>query len=93
VIKVGRPEGLPFIAGAWFLAVPAWFALAGDGAWVVVAIWVIAFFRDPVATAAGDNLGSRCGWRHREHRDDGRTRVRAARTTRISIFMNVLTST
>lgn len=44
------PEGVPFILGAvliglvlWSLA-PLWVALA----WVPVALWVLAFFRDPV---------------------------------------------
>src|SRR5439155_209095 len=44
------PEGWPFIAGAWLIAAGLagmrwWIALA---IWLPVAIWVVAFFRDPV---------------------------------------------
>ena len=50
------PEGWPFIAGAWFLvAAAAFLASRWGGAWWalpgvlgVVAIWVVAFFRDPI---------------------------------------------
>jgi phosphatidylserine decarboxylase len=43
------PEGWPFIIGAWVIAavllvVAHWFGLV----WLLVAIWVVAFFRDPV---------------------------------------------
>ncbi|MFZ5624246.1 MAG: hypothetical protein ACOY71_07420, partial [Gemmatimonadota bacterium] len=48
------PEGTPFIAGAWLIAIgllalwdyggwPVWPLLA----WMPVAVWVVAFFRDP----------------------------------------------
>jgi phosphatidylserine decarboxylase len=43
------PEGIPFIAVAWLIAA-ALFALGqpvAAVAWLPVAIWVIAFFRDP----------------------------------------------
>lgn len=44
------PEGWPFIVGAWLIAAllavfaPAW----GTALWVPIAIWVVAFFRDPI---------------------------------------------
>lgn len=44
------PEGWPFILGGWLIAAglaafaPLWAALA----WLPIAIWVVAFFRDPV---------------------------------------------
>ena len=52
------PEGLPFIAGAWAiwagLLMLDWRAAA---AWLPVAIWVVAFFRDPVREGPrGDQL-------------------------------------
>lgn len=46
------PEGKPFIAGAWLLAAllsalaPWWLLVL----WLPIAIWVIAFFRDPERT-------------------------------------------
>lgn len=43
------PEGIPFIVVAWLIAA-ALFALGQPGAaivWLPVAIWVVAFFRDP----------------------------------------------
>ena len=53
------PEGRPFIAIAWLLAL----VLAALGWWVAlmlwlpIAIWVIAFFRDPIRSGArGDRL-------------------------------------
>jgi phosphatidylserine decarboxylase len=44
------PEGWPFIAMAWVvLAVLGWFHLWVVAVpWLLVAVWVIAFFRDPV---------------------------------------------
>ena len=53
------PEGKPFIAGAWFLAAifsafaPWWLLVL----WLPIAIWVVAFFRDPARTGPrGENL-------------------------------------
>ena len=53
------PEGKPFIAGAWFIAAllaalaPWWLILL----WLPIAVWVIAFFRDPARTGPrGDNV-------------------------------------
>jgi phosphatidylserine decarboxylase len=94
VIKVAvAPEGRPFIAAAWFFAaLLAWLAPWWvTGLWVVVAIWVIAFFRDPVRNGPrGDNLVIAPA--------DGtivsivtmdEPAFIEARTTRVSIFMNV----
>jgi len=51
VIRVA-PEGRPFIAGAWGIALalallPTWVPAL---VWFPVAIWVVAFFRDPART-------------------------------------------
>lgn len=53
------PEGRPFILGAWLIAAlmaafaPLWVILL----WLPIAIWVIAFFRDPVREGPrGDNV-------------------------------------
>jgi phosphatidylserine decarboxylase len=53
------PEGRPFILGAWLIAAllaavaPWWLILL----WLLIAIWVTAFFRDPVREGPrGDNL-------------------------------------
>lgn len=53
------PEGLPFIAIAWLgLGVLAWFQVwIGVALWLPVAVWVVAFFRDPVREGPrGDEL-------------------------------------
>lgn len=53
------PEGWPFILGAWLIAAVLgvagwWVALA---VWAPIAIWVVAFFRDPVRPGPrGDEL-------------------------------------
>ncbi len=87
------PEGWPFIVGFWVvelllaLFAPLWAALA----WLPFAIWVIAFFRDPVRHGPrGDNLVIAPA--------DGvvvsvvnvdEPSFLAERATRVSIFMNV----
>jgi len=53
------PEGKPFIAGAWIIAAAlAWLAPWWVAAlWLAIAIWVVAFFRDPVRPGPrGDNI-------------------------------------
>ena len=53
------PEGWPFIAIAFaVLAVLAWFRIwPAVVVWLPIAVWVVAFFRDPVRTPpAGDAL-------------------------------------
>ena len=94
MIKVAvAPEGRPFIAAAWFFAaLLAWFAPWWvTTLWVVVAIWVIAFFRDPVRNGPrGDNLviapadGAIVSIVTMDEPD-----FVGERTTRVSIFMNV----
>jgi phosphatidylserine decarboxylase len=92
VIRVA-PEGKPFITGAWFIAAllaalaPWWLVTL----WLPIAVWVIAFFRDPVRDGPrGDNLVIAPA--------DGKVVSVATmdepafvkdRTIRISIFMNV----
>jgi len=87
------PEGRPFIAGAWIIAAllawqaPWWLAAL----WVPIAVWVVAFFRDPVRQGPrGDNLVIAPA--------DGEVVSIVAvdepafvgeRTNRVSIFMNV----
>lgn len=46
------PEGWPFIAAAWILEAGfIWLGYATAAwAWLPVAVWVVAFFRDPVRT-------------------------------------------
>ncbi len=87
------PEGLPFIAVAWII--PAGLALAGWWVavlvWAPVAVWVVAFFRDPSRPGPrGEALVIAPA--------DGRVvsviemdepSFLGGRATRISIFMNV----
>ena len=87
------PEGRPFILGAWLIAallaaVAPWWLIA---LWLPIAIWVIAFFRDPVREGPrGDNLliapadgvvVSVVGIDEPAYMKE--------RSTRVSIFMNV----
>jgi phosphatidylserine decarboxylase len=60
------PEGRWFIAGAWVIALALFLAAVRSGAigwwvatalWTLLAIWVVAFFRDPERTwSRGDRL-------------------------------------
>lgn len=87
------PEGRPFIAGAWIIAaLLAWLAPWWVAAiWMAIAIWVIAFFRDPVRDGPrGDNVVIAPA--------DGKVvsivpidepAFVGERTNRVSIFMNV----
>jgi phosphatidylserine decarboxylase len=92
VIRIA-PEGWPFILGAWFIALllwlfaPVWLALA----WLVMAVWVVAFFRDPFRQGPrGDNVviapadGVVVSVKNMDQPEYVKDR-----TTRISIFMNV----
>jgi phosphatidylserine decarboxylase len=87
------PEGWPFILAAWAIAAllglfaPVWAALL----WLPIAVWVIAFFRDPVREGPrGDNLviapadGVVVSVKSMDESDYVK-----ARTNRVSIFMNV----
>ena len=87
------PEGRPFILGAWLIAAllaavaPWWLILV----WLPIAIWVVAFFRDPVREGPrGDNLliAPADGVVVSVVGVDEPAYMRE-RTTRISIFMNV----
>lgn len=87
------PEGRPFIVVAWIIAgllavFTPWWAAA---LWLPIAVWVIAFFRDPVREGPrGDNLviAPADGLVVSIVTIDEPDFVKA-RTTRISIFMNV----
>jgi phosphatidylserine decarboxylase len=87
------PEGWPFIIGAWIVAVvlgifaPVWATIA----WVVIAIWVVAFFRDPIRTGPrGENvcIAPADGVVVSVVHVDEPSYVKD-RTIRVSIFMNV----
>ncbi len=86
------PEGRPFIIGAWLL-LPALFLLSPWAAavWLPVAIWVVAFFRDPVREGPrGDRLviAPADGMVVSVVSVDEPVYLQG-RATRISIFMNV----
>jgi phosphatidylserine decarboxylase len=91
VIRVA-PEGKPYILGAWLIAAllaafQPWWLLV----WLPIAIWVIAFFRDPVRDGPrGANLviAPADGVVVSVVNLDETTYVKG-RTTRVSIFMNV----
>jgi phosphatidylserine decarboxylase len=92
VIRVA-PEGWPFIAIAWIIvAVLAWFRLwPALVLWLPIAVWVIAFFRDPVRSGPrGDELilAPADGKVVSVIPIDEPAFVRG-QTTRVSIFMNV----
>jgi phosphatidylserine decarboxylase len=86
------PEGLIFIAIAWIaLVVLFWFQWWVGALWLPVAVWVIAFFRDPVRDGPrGDDLvlAPADGKVVSVIPIDEPTFVRGP-ATRISIFMNV----
>jgi phosphatidylserine decarboxylase len=87
------PEGWPFIAIAWILvAVLAWFRLwPAVVLWLPIAVWVLAFFRDPVRSGPrGDDLilAPADGKVVSVIPIDEPAFVRG-QTTRVSIFMNV----
>jgi phosphatidylserine decarboxylase len=87
------PEGWPFIVIAWLLVVVLWWF----GLWpvalllAVVAIWVIAFFRDPVRDGErGDNvLIAPADGKVVSVIDIDEPQVIGGPARRISIFMNV----
>lgn len=86
------PEGLIFIAIAWIVLVAlVWFQWWIGMLWLPVAVWVIAFFRDPVRDGPrGDDLvlAPADGKVVSVIPIDEPTFVRGP-ATRISIFMNV----
>jgi phosphatidylserine decarboxylase len=87
------PEGVPFVLGALAVTVVL-FALAPLGVavlWLPIALWVIAFFRDPVRDGPrGEDLviAPADGLVVSVMNVDEPDYVQA-RTTRVSIFMNV----
>ena len=94
------PEGRWFIVGAWAIALALWLAVfrfATPGWWIaailwtVLAIWVVAFFRDP--TRAGER-GDRLILAPADGKvvsiiETEEPAFFQGRATRISIFMNV----
>lgn len=87
------PEGWPFIIGAWIITAvlgafaPIWVA-AG---WIVIALWVVAFFRDPIRTGPrGEDvcIAPADGVVVSVVNVDEPSYVKD-RTIRVSIFMNV----
>jgi phosphatidylserine decarboxylase len=87
------PEGWPFIVGAWAIALllgifaPVWTIVF----WVPIALWVIAFFRDPIRSGPrGDNvcIAPADGLVVSVVNVDEPDYVKD-RTVRVSIFMNV----
>ncbi len=87
------PEGRPFILGAWLIAallaaVASWWLIA---LWLPIAIWVIAFFRDPVREGQrGDNVViAPADGVVVSVVDIDEPAYLKGRSTRISIFMNV----
>jgi phosphatidylserine decarboxylase len=87
------PEGWPFILVAWVIAAllallaPLWAGLA----WLPIAIWVVAFFRDPVRTGPRGNnvcIAPADGVVVSVVNVDEPAYVKD-RTVRVSIFMNV----
>jgi phosphatidylserine decarboxylase len=91
VIRVA-PEGRPFIIWAWLLAVLlGWLFPWALVAWLPIAIWVVAFFRDPVREGPrGDGviIAPADGKVVSVLEVEEPTFV-GGRATRISIFMNV----
>ncbi len=92
------PEGKPFIAVAWGLEavlagafvlglLPWWPALL----WLAIAIWVVAFFRDPVRTGErGDNLAiAPADGKVVDVREIDEPGFIGSRVQRVCIFMNV----
>ncbi len=86
------PEGWPFIIGAWLIAALAlWMWPLGLVIWLPIAVWVVAFFRDPVREGPrGDEvvLAPADGKVVSVLEVDEPSFV-GGRATRISIFMNV----
>jgi phosphatidylserine decarboxylase len=87
------PEGRPFILGAWGIVVlltifQLWVALV---LWLPVAIWVVAFFRDPVRPGPrGDRLViAPADGQVVSVIETDEPAYLGDRATRVSIFMNV----
>jgi phosphatidylserine decarboxylase len=93
------PEGWPFIATGWSLtALGVWAALRCNGWWwvptlvlLIVAIWLLVFFRDPVRTGPrGDDLViAPADGRVVSVVETDEPSYLKARASRVSIFMSV----
>ena len=94
------PEGKWFIVGAWVIAAALlllayrtnsllWWGIAVM--WIVVAVWVIAFFRDPVRTGErGDRfILAPADGKVVSTLETDEPAFFSGRATRVSIFMNV----
>ena len=94
------PEGRWFIAGAWAIAVilgivalrtdsAVWWVVAG--CWLAIAVWVVAFFRDPErAWALGErNVVAPADGKVVSVVETDEPAFHGGRALRISIFMNV----
>lgn len=87
------PEGWPFIVGAWaiwaalWLLAPPWTSLP----WFLIAVWVVAFFRDPVRKGPrGDEVViAPADGRVVSVKNIDETEFLKERSARVSIFMNV----
>lgn len=86
------PEGWPFIAIAWALALAVgWFVLPAGIVLAIVAVWVVAFFRDPIRPGPrGDKYVVAAAEGHVVHvvETDEPMYVKE-RSVRISIFLSV----
>jgi phosphatidylserine decarboxylase len=94
------PEGRWFIAGAWIVALALLFAAARAGSfswwigalvWLLLAVWVVAFFRDPERQwARGERLiVAPADGKVVSVLEVDEPAFMAGRAARISIFMNV----
>jgi phosphatidylserine decarboxylase len=94
------PEGRPFIAGAWAVALVLLVVAArGDavgggvvaGAWLAISVWVVAFFRDPErAWSIGERLVvAPADGKVVSVLETDEPAFHGGRAVRISIFMNV----
>jgi phosphatidylserine decarboxylase len=94
------PEGRGFIAGAWAIALglvivasrsgsPLWWGVTA--AWIAIAVWVIAFFRDPErAWSIGEHLVvAPADGKVVSLLETDEPAFHGGRALRLSIFMNV----
>ncbi len=87
------PEGRPFIIGAWVIAAALWFTGLVPAAllWLPIAVWVVAFFRDPPRTGErGPDLAiAPADGKVVDVREVEEPAFIGGRALRICIFMNV----